>query len=405
MIQLVPNKSLVEQLPEPSEDQLENSNLLCQEITTAIKNNNNWLSFKDYMSLTLYHPLYGYYTSGNRKIGPKGDFITAPELGNLFAYSLSQQISPIIKQHQNFDILEFGAGSGKLAHDLLIELDQLNTLPDNYYILEVSAELKNRQIHTLDKLPGHIKTKIIWLDMLPEDNSFQGIIIANEVIDAMPVNLFQIDNNTEDTCSITELGLSLINNKLTWQNITADVQITNYIEQNIIPIWSNNNINYISEINFIAKDWLASIGQCIAQGCIFLIDYGFARDTYYHPDRNIGTLMCHYQHYAHQDPLLYPGLQDITAHVDFTSLAETAVANNLEVASFINQANFLLANKITDYISFNKNTSNELKLKQELKTLTYPTEMGELFKVLVLNKQLNPDFFEHLQPYDKRGFL
>lgn len=396
MIQLVPNKQLIQQLPEPSSEQLQHSQLLTNEIINSIQNNGNWLSFKDYMNLVLYHPLYGYYTSGNRKIGQDGDFITAPELGSLFAYSLSQQILPILAQHPDFDILEFGAGTGKLALDLLLELDKHQQLPNKYYIIEISAELKDRQQHTLSTLPDHIKHKIHWLQTLPEDHSLHGIILANEVVDAMPVHLFQYEQN-----QINELGLTIIDNNIVWQTMTADVQISNYIEQHIIPCWTED-MSYISEINLLAQAWLASISQCLAQGLIIIIDYGFPRQEYYHPDRNLGTLMCHYKHYAHQDALLYPGLQDITAHVDFTALAEIAVANNLDVSCFINQAHFLLANQVTNYIDNNKNDKNLFQLKQELKILTSPSEMGELFKILLLSKNINFKFFDHLQPYDKR---
>lgn len=409
MIQLVPNKSLKQQLPEPTAEQMLHSELLTNEIINSIQNNGNWLSFRDYMNLALYHPLYGYYTSGNRKIGNDGDFITAPELGPLFAYGISQQILPILKKHPDFAILEFGAGTGKLAFNLLLELDAHQQLPSHYYIMEVSADLADRQKQTFKNLPTHIKNRIHWLNTLPEDNSLQAIILANEVVDAMPVNLFQYEHN-----QINELGLSVIDNNIFWQPLAADVYLSNYLEENIQPIWCEAkdtgaapsvNGTYISEINFLAQAWLASISQCLAQGLIIIIDYGFPRQEYYHHDRSSGTVMCHYKHYAHQDALLYPGLQDITAHVDFTALAETAVANDLDVACFINQANFLLANQVTNYIDNHKNDENIFKLKQELKVLTSPAEMGELFKIILLNKNLNFSFFEHLQPYDRRGSL
>lgn len=399
MVKLVSNPNLIQQLPTPTKEQMDASQSLCLEIIDRIHHNDNWLSFKDFMSLALYHPLYGYYSGGNTKIGTNGDFITAPELGPLFSYSLVQQITPIIKIHQNFDILEFGAGTGQLAYDLLLQFDNQGITIANYYILEVSAELKNRQQNTLAKLPKHILTKITWLTTLPEDNSFQGIIIANEIIDAMPVNLFMLDNN-----QIKELGLTVIDDHLVWQHKLADVYLHNYIEQNIKPLLTDLD-SYISEINLLARDWLKSVSQCLAQGSMFIIDYGFARHEYYHPDRDNGTLMCHYRHFAHQDPLFYPGLQDITAHVDFTSLAEVAVENDLDVGSYINQAHFLLANNVTQYIDEIKNDENIFKLKQQLKMLTSPTEMGELFKVLVLYKNIDYKFFMNLQLFDKRCTL
>ncbi|MBP9722391.1 MAG: SAM-dependent methyltransferase [Gammaproteobacteria bacterium] len=351
------------------------------------------------MATVLYHPLYGYYTAGSHKIGSTGDFITAPELGPLFAYGLARQIQPILLKHPDFCLLEFGAGTGILAINLLLELDKLNCLPREYYILDLSAELIDRQKQTAKQLPKNLSEKIFWLNTLPEDNSFEGIILANEVVDAMPVNLFHIENN-----KISELGLTLINNDLVWKEHKPDNYLLNYIQQNILPIIPDKTQSYISEVNLLAQDWLASISQCLAQGTIIIIDYGFKRQEYYHHDRNQGTLMCHYRHFAHQDPLLYPGLQDITAHVDFTSLAETALENNLEVASFLTQAHFLLANNILDYFEINNNITeqNVFSLKQQLKKLTSPSEMGELFKVLILNKNIEYSFFSDLQIYDRR---
>lgn len=396
------NKNTHIELPLPSSDQLKHSELLTQEIFTHIKQNDNWLSFADYMHYALYHPLYGYYTSGNRKIGEGGDFITAPELGPLFAYGITQQIIPILQHRQDFNILEFGAGTGQLAVNILLELNKANTLPKSYYILEISAELKDRQQQAINKLPDQLKNRVKWLNTLPDDHSFQGIILANEVVDAIPVNLFQYSKN-----KLTELGLTTIEEKIVWQTEAIEEKLEDYIEHNIVGYLKNNGTldYYISEVNLLARDWLASVSQCLAQGLIMLIDYGFPRHEYYHPDRNQGTLMCHYRHYAHQDPLLYPGLQDITAHVDFTSLAEIAVGNDLEVACFLSQANFLLANKITDYIERNQDNDNIFSLKQQLKKLTSPSEMGELFKFLMLSRNLDDKFFQHLQSFDKRGFL
>lgn len=400
MIHLVKNNSLTLQLPEPSQEQLEHSNHLVQYLYQKIKASNNWLSFKDFMASVLYHPQYGYYTSGNKKIGADGDFITAPELGPLFAYSMAKQLQTIFKNHPDFSILEFGAGSGILAVNLLLELDKLNTLPNNYYILDLSAELKDRQQKTIKILPKHLKQKITWLSQLPEDNSFKGIILANEVVDAMPVHLFQISN--ENT---TELGLTTIDNDIVWQAQEPDNYLNNYIDNYIVPIIKKEQIgsSYISEVNLLARDWVTAVSQCMSQGLIIIIDYGFKRQEYYHHDRHQGTLMCHYRHFAHQDPLLYPGLQDITAHVDFTSLAEAGLENNLEVASFLTQAYFLLANNITDYFNNHDIPEKEIfSLKQQLKKLTSPSEMGELFKVLILNKNLDYGYFSHLQVYDRR---
>lgn len=410
MIKLAHNNPVIQQMPEPNQEQLINSQMLTAEIIANIQNNSNWISFKDFMNLALYHPTYGYYTSGSRKIGIGGDFITAPELGPLFAYGVARQLQGIIKQNPEFAILEFGAGSGQFAYDLLLELNKLDSLPKNYYILDISPELVDRQKKLTSQLPSHLKDKISWLSTLPTDNSFHGIIIANEVIDAMPVDVFRYNNN-----QVLELGLSLVNNNITWQINDCDITLNNYIEQNILPIILANScqnipkdrIEYTSEVNLLAINWLYSLTQCLAEGLIMLIDYGFPRNEYYHQDRKQGTIMCHYQHFCHQDPLLYLGLQDITAHVDFTSLAETAYLNSLDVVSFTSQAHFLLLNNITDYFNHPENVKdkNVFLLKQQLKKLTSPSEMGELFKFLLLSKNLDYTFFEHLEPYDRRDSL
>lgn len=403
MIKPVINLSSSSSLPEPSKTALEHSNQLNNIILQNIKDNANWLSFRDFMNLALYHPQYGYYTSGSKKIGQNGDFITAPELGPLFTYGIKQQIAPILNNNPDFDILEFGAGTGKLAEDLLRHLDSTNNLPNKYCILEVSAELKDRQQKKLNKLPQNIKSKVTWLNRLPEDNSFNGIIIANEVVDAMPVQLFEISSD-----EISELGLKVVNNDYVWQAKPAEQNLQDYIEKDIIPTIKDTTeeiSSYISEVNFMAQDWLRSISQCLSTGMIMIFDYGFPRHEYYHHDRNQGTLMCHYRHHAHHNPLLYPGLQDITAHVDFTALAEVAVENDLDVLSYLSQGQFLIANNIIDYLEQHQNDSNIFTLKQNLKKLTHESEMGELFKVLMLTKNLGIEYFEHLQHYDRRGML
>lgn len=421
MIKLINNyntnihNSIHHKLPEPSQHQLEHSNKLTNIIIDNIKYYNNWLSFKDYMDLALYHPIYGYYTSNNSKIGPTGDFITAPEIGPLFAYTIAKQISPIIKDYintnQEITILEFGAGTGQLAYDLLTQLDKLNSLPNKYYIIDLSPDLKNRQQKKLTEIIKKHKNKleIIWLDKLPEDNNsnnINSIVIANEVLDAMPVNIFQVENNM-----IYELGMSLKNNHITWAANQAEYILEQYLESRIIPIinQNNQNINYISEVNLLAENWLNSISNYLNSGLIILVDYGFARSDYYNSSRTMGTLMCHYKHYAHQDPLLYPGLQDITAHVDFTTLTEATIADDdLEVLGFYNQASFLIANDITSFVdnsNINNNISYNLALKQQIKKLTATHEMGELFKVLLLGKNLDYKYFEHLDIYDRSGML
>jgi SAM-dependent MidA family methyltransferase len=332
------------------------------------------------MELALYAPSLGYYTAGAHKFGEAGDFITAPELSPLFGRTVAKQVAEIMS-HSAPHILELGAGSGKLAADMLAELEQLGSSPDSYSILEVSADLRERQqILIRERLP-HLFNRLYWLDALP--TKFNGAIIANEVLDALPVHLLHWQDS-----SITERGVALSDNNFVWQeHAMSNPNLLEAAQKISVPD------GYVSEICLAARGLINSLAQRLEQGAMIFIDYGFGVREFYHPQRSNGTLMCHYRHHAHDDPFFLPGLQDITAHVNFTDIAECGIDAGLELIGYTSQAFFLINCDITELL---QNTSPEnlrdyLPLSAQLQKLTSPAEMGELFKVIALGKNMaNP---------------
>ena len=322
-----------------------------ERIEQRIAEAGGWMPFERYMQLALHEPGIGYYASGAQKFGVRGDFVTAPELGHLFGRTLARQLKPFER------VLEFGAGSGALADVLTRELGC------EYWILETSADLRARQHERLGDRVRH-------LDRLPEN--FRGAMIANEVVDAMPVHLVHWT-----TQGVLERGVSA---PLAWADRPAAGQLLEAAKA--IEV----SAPYMSEINLAARAWMASLVRALEAGAIFVIDYGFPRHEYYHPQRASGTLMCHYQHQAHADPFAHPGEEDITAHVDFTALAEAAHDAGAEVLGYTTQAQFLVNCGITDVLA-ETNVENALRyapIAAQAQTLLSPAEMGELFKVLAV---------------------
>lgn len=331
------------------------------------------LSFHDYMQTVLYEPGLGYYMVGNHKFGLAGDFTTAPEISPIFAQCLAQRLAPDVERYRN--ILEFGAGSGRLAFDILTALNELSCLPERYYILEVSAECRERQQALLQQSPFF--DRCVWLDNLPD---LQAVVIANEVLDAMPVHRFALhDQQILESQVVVEDG-SLVERFVTCQHPLLKKTISQHAEL------KHFQEHYISEINLQLEPWIKTLGESLQQGVVLIVDYGFPQHEYYHADRNMGTLMCHYQQHAHDDFFLYPGLQDITAHVDFTALANAAEKNGFDILEYGNQANFLMDNGLLQF-AHSDDAKQQVAINQAIKLLTLPSEMGELFKVMVLEKQ------------------
>jgi len=367
-------KLTASQLPRPNELALQHSQFLKQYIVEQIDSAGGAISFEKFMQLVLYAPNLGYYSADLRKFGETGDFITAPELSPLFSQCLAHQC---IQLFENTDILEFGAGTGEMALGILNELQRLNKLPEHYYILEISETLKQCQQEKLQSF----KEIVVWLEHLPEQ--FEGVILANEVLDAMPVRRFYIDEHKE----IKEWVVIFKENKFEWILQPAD----EILKETVRNLNQNFPANYSSEINLFLNPWIQSLGEMLKKGAILLIDYGFPRREYYHPQRDQGTLMCHYRHYAHSDPLLYVGLQDITAHVDFTAITKAAQQAGLDLIGYTSQGDFLLQGGLLNLITnFEELPMQErLKFAQQIKQLTLPHEMGELFKIIGLSKNLN----------------
>lgn len=339
------------------------------------------LPFSEFMQQALYEPTLGYYTAGSQKFGKHGDFITAPELTPLFGQTLANQCQQVLATLTTPIVFEFGAGSGQLCVDILTHLERLNCLPDEYHILEVSSNLQHRQQALIALKIPHLADKVRWLTSWPT-TPFCGVVIANEVLDAMPVERFlqTSDGLLESVIKLDEQhGLAEVFVPCTNQRLRSHVETV--VPADLIP--------YQSEVNLFIDDWLSQCHTMLDIGAIFLLDYGFPRHEYYHPDRRQGTLMCHYQHRAHTNPLAHLGEQDITAHVDFTHVAEAALAAGFHVAGYTNQASFLLANDLLSLLSAITDERERVTTQQAVQQLVLPNEMGELFKVIALTKQLD----------------
>lgn len=371
-------------LPPPPADALALGKQLAEHIRGEVMAAGGALPFSRYMELCLYSPGLGYYSAGLQKFGADGDFVTAPEVSPLFGQCLAQCCAHVLQALGGGDILEIGAGSGRLAVDLLAGLAQLQRLPDRYLILERSADLRERQQSLLRaELPG-LAGRVAWLDDLPE-TGFRGMILANEVLDAMPVERFRWDGKRlERLCVQEEAG------RFGWADCdTASPELS----AAMLPVCQDYQLapGYISEVNLMLPVWLQAIAAALEQGVLLLADYGYPRHEYYHPQRDQGTLMCHYRHQTHDDPFVWPGLQDLTAHVDFTAVAEAASAAGLDVSGYTTQAAFLLDCGLEQLLQAQGEPASAAYLRavQQVKTLIMPGEMGERFKFIALTKGID----------------
>jgi len=359
----------------PSPDAIAHSERLSELIRHDIATQGGWIPFSRFMELALYAPGLGYYTAGARKFGEAGDFITAPELSTLFGRTLAKQLIEVM-QVSTPHILELGAGSGKLALDILTELEKRDALPESYSILEVSADLRQRQQALIQERLPHLASKVVWLDALPDHIS--GAVIGNEVLDALPVHLVYWSDG-----AILERGVSSNGDTFAWQDrIPENAALLDIAKSLVVPD------DYLSEISLAARGLIASLSERMEKGALLFIDYGFGSAEYYHPQRSRGTLMCHYRHHSHDDPFYLLGLQDITAHVDFTAIAESAIDHGAHFFGYTSQAHFLINNGVTDLLSevSPEDVRAYAPLSSQLQKLTSPAEMGELFKVIALGK-------------------
>lgn len=366
-------------LPPPGAAAAEHSARLRAHIAAAIAAAGGAIPFARYMELALYAPGLGYYSAGAQKFGAAGDFVTAPEISPLYAQCIARQCAQVLRLLGGGDVLEIGAGSGVMAAGLLAALAAQDCLPAHYYILERSAELRARQQALLAERVPQWHERVIWLDALPSA-PLRGVVVANELLDALPVQLFMLD-----AAGPQELFVAETQGALHWQAAAVSEPALQARIAAIRQAVGELAEGYVSEVNLTADAWLASVAETLAAGMVLLIDYGFPRREYYHAQRTRGTLMCHYRHHAHDDPFVWPGLQDITAHVDFTAVAEAAAAAGLAVAGYTTQGAFLLATGITEALAAHDGRA-QLELAQGVKKLTLPHEMGELFKVMALTR-------------------
>lgn len=339
------------------------------------------MSFFDYMQFVLYEPGLGYYSAGMQKFGASGDFVTAPEMTPLFSYTLGKQCKAILAEIPSGDILEFGAGSGQMAADILCYLKEHEALPEHYYILEVSPDLIEKQKEKLEKaLPNYFE-HIIWLDKLPK--TFDGIMLANEILDAMPVHHFEYNNK-----QLKEIFVALESDKL----VFTKEKPSKILQQAFTQLKTEVDLStwetpYQSEINTYIPSWINNIANCLNKGVILLIDYGYPKHEYYHPQRNMGTLTCNYQHQAHSDPLIHCGLQDITSHVDFSLVTESAVNADLAFEGYTTQSSFLINCGIQNFLENIEDEKEKVNAASNIKKLIMPNQMGESFKVIAFSKQ------------------
>lgn len=373
------------ELPEPTLDERAHSERLAALIRAEIAEAGGALDFERYMELALYAPGLGYYSAGAIKFGATGDFVTAPELGWVFARCLARALAPTLRETAG-DVLELGPGSGVLAAELLLELERLGALPAHYRLLERSADLRERQRATLLQRCPHLHNLAEWLDA-PPSRAWQGVLVANEVIDALPVRLFTLrdDGGFARAVAVDENG------RFVWREIPADAALADALKRALGAQLRELPRPYASEICMQLRPWFAEVTRTLQAGAAWFVDYGYKRASYYAPARREGTLRCHYRHRAHDDPLILPGLQDITAWVDFDALIEAAANAGFDCVANVAQSRFLIEHGLDEvFANAHAHATNEsarYRLAQEIKRLTLPGQMGEAFRAVCLRRK------------------
>jgi SAM-dependent MidA family methyltransferase len=373
---------IVPELPLPDTDALAHSARVVARIRDEIVAAGGWIDFARYMELALYAPGLGYYAAGATKLGPAGDFTTAPEMTPLFGQSLAVQIAAILAVTARREIVELGAGNGRLAADLLSALAARDALPSRYAILEPSPDLRERQRATIARDAAPHLARVSWLDTLPA--AIDGAVVANEVLDAIPVHLVVRRAGAWRERGVTwRPGTGNADPGFAWGERDCNTRLAELAAARVPDV-----DDYLGEVNPAAEALVEDIGRRMTGGAALFVDYGFPRAEYYHPQRAAGTLMGHYRHRAHADPFLWPGLSDLTAHVDFSAMAAAGVRSGLEVAGYTSQAAFLLGCGILDALAAvgPADGVNYMRAAAPVQQLLSPAEMGELFKVLALAK-------------------
>lgn len=366
-----------------SQEESEHTRAMLGHLRGQISAAGGWISFERFMELALYAPGLGYYSAGSVKLGPDGDFVTAPELSDLFSRCVARQCAQVLARIAGGSILELGAGTGRMASAILRELGALAALPERYLILEVSADLAARQRERIARLPGGLRERVVWLESLPV-RPLRGVILANEVLDALPCRRFRMTAGAP-----RELGVGLEGDALVEREAEADATLSGEVARIVGELPAPLEEGYVSEICLRAGPWVATLGEHLESGAMLLFDYGLPRAHYYHPQRSHGTLRCHHRHRVHDDALANPGLQDITAWVDFTRVAEAGLDAGLELMGFTTQAGFLLGNGI-EALACASDTVQRVRLASEARQLLLPGEMGEAVKVMALGRACEP---------------
>jgi len=363
-------------LPPPPPEAVAHSQQLAEFIASTIQDEGDWIPFSRFMELVLYAPGLGYYAAGSRKFGEHGDFVTAPEISPMFGKCIGRQAAEVLTRLPGADVLELGPGSGQLAVDIYQSLQEQGLLPGRYLMLEVSPDLRERQRELIEKRLGLDALKrFSWIDRLPD--KIHGFVIANEVLDVIPCALLHRHAGgelRESGVILTEAGFALDDARLPEGDLKRRAQA-------VLP---GGDYEYLTEVNLAAEGLVRTIARSLVNGLAIFIDYGFPEREYYHPQRAQGTLRCHYRHRVHGDPFFMPGLQDITAHVDFTAMSRAAESGGAEVMGFTTQAYFLISCGLGVLVSGGDPTATLSKLKgtSAVHRLINPAEMGELFKVL-----------------------
>ena len=367
------------ELPPPDDDAIAHSTRLAKAIAERIESRGGVIGFDEYMHMALYQPGLGYYSSTTPKFGAQGDFVTAPEISPLFGFCIAQQAAAAIAQGCGARVLEFGAGSGKLCAQILDALPGL----EGYQILDLGADLRQRQQAQLQQeLSAELFHKIEWLSSLPSE--FDGIVLANEVLDAMPVHILSKHGDWR------ECGVGYDGQRFNWHYFAPEAPVMDAI-RSIESRLGDFADGYTCELNLNYRPWFKALAEVCKRALVMIIDYGYEQDQYYHPTRKRGTLTCHYRHRVHGDPLVYPGLQDITAFVDFDACADAAEENGFELSGLVKQGPFLIANGLLEEAQRLADANAALArmaISRQVGTLTLPQEMGEKFKVLAMQKNI-----------------
>ena len=421
-------------LPPPPPDALAASQALASRIAQRIRSRGGWIGLDEYMAMALYEPQLGYYAGGSRKFGGAGDFVTAPELCVLFGACLARQCAQWFESCAH-RVVEFGAGTGALAVQVLGELDRLGFTDTEYLIVELSGELAQRQRERIARELPQALARVRWLAGWPD--AIDGVVLANELLDAMPVRAFaRVPGASGQPERVMERGVALAareherdhepghepghgqGNKpfdgpaFEWALREASPEFAQRVSERLAQGFADGGQAgglYLGEIGEQAEYWVTQAAQRLVRGAMLLIDYGFSRREFYHPQRSMGTLMCHYRHHAHGDPFLWPGLQDITTHVDFSAVAHCALAQGLQPLGFVNQARLLTSLGLLERLVPPAPATGAMdgpvatpaeaaerqlawaRLAQSVQVLLSEAEMGELFKAVAFGRGVDTE--------------